>query len=107
MTDLTDQDALKAELWKQHIEITRLTAELDFAEQQAAKNADEVVALREEVAGLREDAQRYRWLRSQELDDPEIWIAVDSAKIPGRWALGGDDPRGCDAAIDAARKAAP
>lgn len=50
----------------------------------------------------KQDAKRYQWLRSQPLDDPEIWIAVDSAKIPSRWALGGDDPDGCDAAIDAA-----
>lgn len=58
----------------------------------------------DEIERLRLDAARYRWLRSQSLDDPEIWIAVDSAKHPSRWGLGGDDPDGCDAAIDAAMK---
>lgn len=58
----------------------------------------------DEIERLRLDAARYRWLRSQTLDDPEIWIAVDSAKHPSRWGLGGDDPDGCDAAIDAAMK---
>ena len=75
---------------------------LDLQTERAA-----VVALNAERDALREDADRYRWLRSQPLDDPEIWIAVDSVSVPGRWALGGDDPDGCDAAIDAARKATP
>lgn len=48
------------------------------------------------------DAARYRWLRARPLDDDEIYIAVDSHKHVGRWGLGGDDPAGCDAAIDAA-----
>ena len=51
------------------------------------------------------DAERYRWLRARPLDDDEIFIAVDSAKHPTRWGLGGSDPDGCDAAIDAARSA--
>ena len=59
-------------------------------------------SLRAQVAALEQDAKRYRWLRSRELDDPEIWIAVDSVNCPSRWGLGGDDPDGCDAAIDAA-----
>jgi len=63
--------------------------------------------LSESIESLARDAARYRWLRSQPLDDPEIWIAVDSAKVPSRWALGGDDPNGCDAAIDAAMALSP
>lgn len=54
---------------------------------------------------LKADAERYRWLRSRPLDDDEIFIAVDSVNHPGRWGLGGSDPDGCDAAIDAARAA--
>jgi hypothetical protein len=60
-----------------------------------------------ELAKLREDAARYRWLRSRPLDEDEIYIAVDSDNHPNRWGLGGDDPKGCDAAIDAARKENP
>lgn len=75
---------------------------------QAMKERSRAIAvgddLEQEVERLRLDAARYRWLRSQTLDDPEIWIAVDSAKHPSRWGLGGDDPDGCDAAIDAAMK---
>lgn len=55
------------------------------------------------------DAERYRWLRSRPLDDDDgdgIHISAGDA-VPGRWALGGDDPDGCDAAIDAAMEEKP
>jgi hypothetical protein len=54
---------------------------------------------------MEKDAERYRWLRARPLDDDEIYIAVDSARHASRWALGGSDPDGCDAAIDAAMAA--
>jgi len=56
---------------------------------------------------LEADAKRYRWLRARPLDDDEIFISVDSDKHPNRWGLGGSDPDGCDAAIDAAMAADP
>ena len=59
----------------------------------------------QELEALRKDAERYRWLRARPLDDDEIFISVDSDKFPNRWGLGGTDPGGCDAAIDAAMAA--
>lgn len=47
-----------------------------------------------EVDALREDAERYRWLRDEHIgDDPE---SINLDRAPGQ--------RGLDAAIDAARK---
>lgn len=50
----------------------------------------QLVELQEENARLREDAERYRWLRDVELQD---WIDLYHQK-----------PANIDAAIDAARK---
>jgi hypothetical protein len=58
-----------------------------------------------EIEALRADAERYRWLRNQELDDPEIFIGIDSPSFPNRWALGHEDAAKIDQAIDAARAA--
>lgn len=69
-------------------------------------NAAKAHSAGQQVGGEARDAERYRWLRSRPLDDDEIYIAVDSPKHMGRWGLGGDDPDGCDAAIDAAIRAA-
>jgi hypothetical protein len=103
-------------------EIERLQVEYDHAVEQAAKNADEVLALREQlalaesvraaqVAGLTEgaealqrDAARYRWLRdcAGRVDWAEhnptrsgIMQVVSHCRI---------GPQGMDAAIDAALK---
>lgn len=100
---LSDQDAYVA-----------MRAERD-AWKEAAKYAEHIDATPEnqlqtmlfdvliERDSLKADADRYRWLRARPLDDDEIYIAVDSVNVMGRWGLGGDDPDLCDAAIDAAR----
>lgn len=76
---------------------------IDVAFSAMHEAAAEITRLRAEAEALRKDAERYRWLRARPLDDDEIYIAVDSAKYPNRWGLGGDDPNGCDAAIDATK----
>lgn len=53
------------------------------------------------------NAQRYEWLRARPLtNEDEVWIhlARNSGLAPDRWALGADDPEGCDAAIDLAMR---
>lgn len=70
--------------------------------------ADEIERLRAEVAGLREDAERYRWLR-----DECPWTMVSgngksnlSIRVRAEFDLGDlvDMVDEFDAAIDAARK---
>ena len=63
--------------------------------------ADEIERLRAEVAGLREDAERYRHMRNNS--------QFQSRNGPGLYwylprGLQGDDGEQLDAAIDAARK---
>lgn len=56
------------------------------------------------------NAKRYEWLRARPLNnEDEAWIqlAKDNSVCPDRWALGGNDPEGCDAAIDRAMRLAP
>ncbi|MGO3542307.1 MAG: CopG family ribbon-helix-helix protein [Pseudomonas helleri] len=56
------------------------------------------------------NARRYEWLRARPLNnEDEVWIqlARDNSVCPDRWALGGNDPEGCDAAIDRAMRLAP
>lgn len=56
--------------------------------------ADMLRQLLAENDALREDAERYRWLRDEHIgDDPE---SINLDRAPGQ--------RGLDAAIDAARK---
>lgn len=93
-------------------ELRRLDVENTALADSCAAKADRIDRLGEAVErltlerdALLVDAERYRWLRARPLDDDEIFIAVDSTKHPTRWGLGGDDPDGCDAAIDAARSA--
>ena len=73
-----------------------------------AAAADEIERLRAEVAGLREDAERYRWLR-----DECPWTMVSgngksnlSIRVRAEFDLGDlvDMVDEFDAAIDAARK---
>jgi len=69
--------------------------------------ADEIERLRAEVAGLREDAERYRWLRDPHNQDChsvgkcapgiERYEAID-------WLYDDELDVSIDAAIDAARK---
>lgn len=80
------EDAIKASVNRQLLE---------RAEQAEAKLA----AAQAENAALREDAERYRWLRSQYEDRPYAVFAWDDD-----CAIGGDD---LDAALDAARKEQP
>ena len=64
-----------------------------------AAAADEIERLRAEVAGLREDAERYRWLRHGDNDERVIKrgpVAHDFVYLLRMEKL--------DAAIDAARK---
>ncbi len=62
-------------------------------------------ALRTENEALRRDAERYRWLRNDVIQDgeinEEIHVAVESPSWPNCWALTGDD---LDQAIDAMRQ---
>jgi alkylhydroperoxidase family enzyme len=61
--------------------------------------------LREEVAGLREDAERYRWLREQAIDGaPGVPVIAMPNGMRSGYYLNDDT---ADFAIDAARKAAP
>jgi hypothetical protein len=55
-----------------------------------------------EARALELDAARYRFLRGQELNDPEIYVGVDSEQFKNRWALGAGDESKIDEAIDAA-----
>ncbi len=70
-------------------------------------DAAEIAALRAEVAGLREDAQRYRWLRNKQA---YIGIHPHYKDLPieqrSGWTirLVPDVKNSFDAAIDAARK---
>ena len=98
-------------------ELADMTAERDHAVEQAAKNADEVVRLREQVteqalqylaastqlADAYQDAERYRWLRNF---GP---ICVGNAGPVGlaMFTKTESDCVALDAAIDAASKAAP
>ena len=83
-------------------ELADVVAERDHAVEQAATNADEVLALRAERDALREDAERYRWLRDQIYIDPKMLILRINNVF-----LRGPLPEALDAAIDAARKATP
>lgn len=76
------------------------TEVLHLTKQSAADKA-EIERLRGEVAGLRKDAERYRWLRdeSRTKPDSEYYIGVDSVRHKGYWSLFGDK---ADAIIDAA-----
>ena len=73
-------------------ELADVMAERDHAVEQAAKNADKVLRLREQVAGLREDAERYKYLRDvawetgslifyAERYGPEDWDAHIDAEL--------------------------
>ena len=55
--------------------------------------------LQTEVEALRADAGRYRWLRHEAGDIGDLYIGVDSASYPNRWALTSEE---ADAAISAA-----
>lgn len=77
-----------------------LLAEIEALRESA--NFRAVQSLRADCEALRKDAERYRWLRSRSLEGEDaFWIAAAHGH-PTRWAMGGDDPEGCDAAIDAA-----
>lgn len=65
-----------------------------------------VTNIDEWIATVR-NASRYEWLRARPLtNEDEVWIhlARNSSLAPDRWALGADDPEGCDAAIDLAMR---
>ena len=62
--------------------------------------ADEIECLLAEVAGLREDAERYRWLRDMARTVDWTQYIKDTAYVC-HCRIG---PQGMDAAIDAARK---
>lgn len=61
--------------------------------------------LESQLAEAKKDQARYQWLRNEVLVDGEIndslYVACDSDKYTGRWALVGDE---LDQAIDAAIK---
>ena len=62
------------------------------------------------AAGLREDAERYRWLRSQDWFCGPLCVIRDPKRVLTRGSgLGADCPSGdrLDTAIDEARKVAP
>ena len=62
--------------------------------------ADEIERLRAEVAGLREDAARYRWLRSPNTGPATIWELISDECNPPYMTL--KYGANLDAAIDAA-----
>jgi len=62
--------------------------------------ADEIERLRAEVAGLREDAERYRWLRSPNTGPATIWELVSDECNPPYMTL--KYGANLDSAIDAA-----
>jgi hypothetical protein len=88
-------------------ELRRLHGEVDALTDLSAKGTKlmyECADLRAEVEKLREDAERYRWLRECARATSEHW--------GGRWSLVTEGtapktatPAGIDAAIDAARDA--
>ena len=64
---------------------------------------DELTRLRAEVEALRADAERYRWLRHGDNDEPCLHFSADcKAGTDTVWLLRDDK---LDAAIDAARAA--
>lgn len=63
--------------------------------------ADEIERLRAEVEALREDAERYRWLR--QANDGWHW-QVSKRWRDGMIQIGDPDNRYLDAVIDAARR---
>jgi len=79
-----------------------MTVDRDASCNNLTEAADEIEHLRAEVAGLREDAERYRWLRSPNTGPATIWELVSDECNPPYVTLkyGAD----LDSAIDAARK---
>ena len=76
----------------------RVAAERDASKENAERNKWMCEAMQEEIARLREDAERYRWLRSwvNRMDDLEA-MNLQEPKSPEE----------ADAIIDAARKDKP
>ena len=104
--------ALRAEIVriKKELSFAYKTAEHNFAQYQNANDElqrrpaissvaeAEIAKLRAEVERLEKDAERYRWLRSRDLDTI-VEGGVFAGKVPDNVVLNGDD---LDAAIDAA-----
>lgn len=99
--DTFNPDAHIAEL---EAELSNITALWEVAHNERSAGMMRVAELEAENSLLRVDAARYRYLRGQKLDDPTIYIGVDSIDFPKRWALGAGDELKVDAAIDAAMK---
>lgn len=100
------QLARVCELCEKDAEIAQLRQYLDTAQRRASDLGDE-------VAGLREDAERYRWLRDKlsriACNVNLAWDAAqaETTKIESLWVMEhfrATDPESTDAAIDAARK---
>ena len=95
-------------------EITRLRAEGSFIASRLEDRTNEtgnlrdkleianiqITLLRAEVESLREDSERYRWLRMEWFKENDSWLMSHECAFL-------DYPEEMDAAIDAARKSIP
>ena len=97
----TLQMALDAEIAQLRAELIKSLADNAALRADAIDRQNNVVApLRAEVAGLREDAERYRWLRSPNTGPATIWELVSDECNPPYMTL--KYGANLDTAIDAA-----
>ena len=79
---------------------TLMQAEIERLREQNASQSVHIIAQGGEIEGLREDAERYRWLRDMARTVDWTQYIKDTAYVC-HCRIG---PQGMDAAIDAARK---
>ena len=97
---------LTLDLHTERAAVVALRAEVAGMKRYRFDEALKYEALLAEVAGLREDARRYRWLASHCRSTPEHWGGRWSIVIEGPVPKTQNSEDDFDAAIDAARKAA-
>lgn len=92
---------------------TLMQAEIERLREQNASQSVHIIAQGGEIEGLREDAERYRWLRDKfsriACNVNLAWDAAqaETIKIESLWVMEhfrATDPESTDTAIDAARK---
>lgn len=85
--------------------VEQVIDELEALEKKEGELKDRIKQLEQELAEAKKDQARYQWLRNEVFIDGEIndslYVACDSDKYIGRWALVGDQ---LDSALDAAIK---
>jgi hypothetical protein len=108
-----DYDALRAELARVQAERDSIKAAFEDRNRLIELQLEDKKALQAERDAMREDAERYRWLREQNAKDsspydPDVGVAwVELASTDGRYTESKHTEAELDAAIDAAMKDKP